>query len=249
MIMTSAPTDRESGLPPPEAPTASDEHPEVAKHPGYGVGELASLLGVDEMVLARWIQDEPLLQRAVGGSEDPQASGEDPQAGGEDPQAGGEDPQAGGEDPLRLSFAAVLEFVTSHAAVLRDEDPRPRVLLVDDDPLLLRMYQRVCEARLSELRLVTTSRSRDAVLLALLHRPRLILLDLHLPDVGGETLCAWLRGYPALREVFVVGFSGEAEHPGLRRMLDEGATAVVDKPRRVDEIVKLLRSDLGGDEG
>ena len=242
MIMTSAPTDRESGLPPPEAPTASDEHPEVAKHPGYGVGELASLLGVDEMVLARWIQDEPLLQRAVGGSEDPQASGEDP-------QAGGEDPQAGGEDPLRLSFAAVLEFVTSHAAVLRDEDPRPRVLLVDDDPLLLRMYQRVCEARLSELRLVTTSRSRDAVLLALLHRPRLILLDLHLPDVGGETLCAWLRGYPALREVFVVGFSGEAEHPGLRRMLDEGATAVVDKPRRGDEIVKLLRSDLGGDEG
>ena len=77
-----------------------------------------------------------------------------------------------------------------------------RVLVVDDDPIMLRSYSRLLKSAAYEVLQATTG--EDGISLAKKEKPDLILLDVVLPDLDGLLVCKRLKEDPELAESFVV---------------------------------------------
>jgi signal transduction histidine kinase/CheY-like chemotaxis protein len=88
------------------------------------------------------------------------------------------------------------------------------ILVVDDDQDFVLFMSRLLENNpVRQYRVFTAHNGREAMTLAEHHRPDLILLDLGLPDIGGEEVIAQLRANEALQadsyEPAIVVVSGQ----------------------------------------
>lgn len=120
--------------------------------------------------------------------------------------------------------------------------PRPPlILIVDDDEYV----HRLVEATVRRLRAETLSArsAAEALAIARLRPPDLVLLDLALPDVDGTMLLAILKELPTTREVPVVVVSGLVGHPATR---SEHVAGFVAKPFRPTALIQVIEAVLGG---
>ena len=67
-----------------------------------------------------------------------------------------------------------------------------------------------------------------------------MLLDLHLPDMGGEAVLQRLRDDPTTASIPVVIVSADATPGQVQRLLSAGAAAYLTKPIDVHELLRLL---------
>ena len=85
---------------------------------------------------------------------------------------------------------------------------------------------------------------RQGVDLARVHRPDLVLLDLHLPDLPGEEVLRQLREDPRTRDIPVLILSADATPGQVGRLLDQGARAYLTKPLDVKQLLERLDERL-----
>jgi diguanylate cyclase (GGDEF)-like protein/PAS domain S-box-containing protein len=122
-----------------------------------------------------------------------------------------------------------------------DTENAPRLLLVDDEPLLLQSLQRLLDGRGYQIETATSG--REAMNHLGQHDFDLLLLDLHLPDVYGFEV---LQHAAALgREVCTIVVSGDSDISAAIRALKEGAYAFVRKPYKPDELLHTVHNALG----
>ena len=110
-----------------------------------------------------------------------------------------------------------------------DPGERHTVLYVEDSESNLRLVERVLDER-GGVRLVTTGRGEEVQDLVRRHRPELVLLDLHLPDLDGEEVLGRLRADPDCAEVPVVVVSADVGSEQIERVLAAGAREYLTKP-------------------
>ena len=72
------------------------------------------------------------------------------------------------------------------------------------------------------------------------HHPDLVLLDLHLPDIPGETVLHRLQANPKTAGIPVVILSADARPGLIQRLLEQGARAFLTKPLDVKELLGLI---------
>ncbi|MGH3205352.1 MAG: ATP-binding protein [Streptosporangiaceae bacterium] len=77
--------------------------------------------------------------------------------------------------------------------------------------------------------------------------PDLILLDMHLPDIGGEEVLRRLRSEPATADIPVAVLSAEVAPTVMRRMRATGVVAYLTKPLDLAELGRLIRSFRAGE--
>ena len=104
-----------------------------------------------------------------------------------------------------------------------------RVLYVEDDELSVRLVAAVLRRR-GDCELFSARTGRAGLRLAGGTRPDLVLLDLDLPDMPGETVLRRLRGAPPGSGVLVVVVSADARAATAARVLAAGASHVLTKP-------------------
>ena len=112
-----------------------------------------------------------------------------------------------------------------------------RVLVVDDEPQIVRALRVNLAARSYEV--VTASTGRQALDAAAREQPDLIVLDLGLPDLDGVEVIRQLRGWSAVPILILSGRLNSAEKI---RALDAGADDYVTKPFNVDELAARVRA-------
>jgi signal transduction histidine kinase/CheY-like chemotaxis protein len=117
------------------------------------------------------------------------------------------------------------------------------LLYVEDEDLNLQLVRRVL-ADYPEYRLITTMQGSLALELAREQKPDLILLDLNLPDVSGETVLAKLKDDPALRDIPVIMVTADVLGHRLERLLGLGAAAYLTKPFKIAEFIRAIRDAL-----
>ena len=119
------------------------------------------------------------------------------------------------------------------------------VLHIEDNPSNLRLVERVLSNRRG-VDLVSSTRGARGLELARQHRPDLILLDLHLPDLPGIEVLARLQADPATSDIPVVVLSADATPGQIDRLLAAGARHYLTKPLDVAELLAVLDGSLAG---
>jgi CheY-like chemotaxis protein len=80
--------------------------------------------------------------------------------------------------------------------------------------------------------------------LAIDHRPDLVLLDLHLPDMTGEEALVRLRATPATRDIPVLAVSAETDPDAIARLHVLGIQGFVHKPLDVEHFLAVIDAAL-----
>ncbi len=90
------------------------------------------------------------------------------------------------------------------------------------------------------VKLVATMQGRLGLELAREHQPQLIVLDLHLPDMGGQEVLRGLRAAAQTAGIPVVVLSADATPGQIARLHAAGADAYLTKPLDVQEFLGIL---------
>jgi CheY-like chemotaxis protein len=117
------------------------------------------------------------------------------------------------------------------------------VLVVDDDPEILNFLVTLLDLEGIESRLAT---SAAAALKALENPvlPRLILLDIAMPDRDGLDLCRELKQTPRIAAIPVFVISARPGRDVVDRALAAGAEQFIRKPFENFELVQRIRDRL-----
>lgn len=127
----------------------------------------------------------------------------------------------------RVDLEAFLQENNIPAAVL---EPRPkRVLIVEDNPAVLRLFQRSLEAD-PLLEVKGTASGYEAGLLTKSFLPDLIVLDIFLEDADGRQVARLIRRDPELRHTRIIAVTGAREASVLEEIRREGFDDLVEKP-------------------
>ncbi|MET7876059.1 response regulator [Micromonospora profundi] len=112
-----------------------------------------------------------------------------------------------------------------------------RILVVDDEPQILRALRINLRARRYDVEVAGTGAA--ALKAAATHPPDLVVLDLGLPDIDGVEVIRGLRGWTA---VPIIVLSGRAGSEDKVAALDAGADDYVTKPFGVEELLARIRA-------
>ena len=100
---------------------------------------------------------------------------------------------------------------------------------MEDDPANLTLARHIL-ARRPGVQLLAATQGQDGIDLALSHRPSLILLDIHLPDMDGHEVYQRLRLRPETAQIPVVIVSASAMPSDIERLLEAGVSGYLTKP-------------------
>ena len=120
--------------------------------------------------------------------------------------------------------------------------PRHKILVVDDDPDLLRAMR--LRLRASNYEIATASDGYAAIAAAQKERPDLILLDLGLPAGDGFIVLDRLQNSDTLSAIPVIVLSARDPQANEERALKAGAAAYFQKPADNDELLNVIRVSL-----
>jgi len=113
------------------------------------------------------------------------------------------------------------------------------VLYIEDDSVNFTLVERILEFR-PALKLMHARCGEIGVELAQAHRPKLILLDLNLPDIHGSEVLRRLQNEPATAKVPVVVLSADATPSQIERLLTAGARNYLTKPFDIDPFLAVV---------
>ncbi|MGO8796253.1 MAG: response regulator [Candidatus Sulfotelmatobacter sp.] len=124
--------------------------------------------------------------------------------------------------------------------------PRAKILVVDDDPDLLRAMR--LRLRANNYDVSTASDGYTAIASAQKERPALIILDLGLPVGDGFVVLDRLQNSDALSSIPVIVLSARDPQMNEERALKAGASAFLQKPADNDELLNVIQVNLGPGE-
>jgi CheY-like chemotaxis protein len=121
--------------------------------------------------------------------------------------------------------------------------PARTILYVEDNLANLDLVETILMGR-PEISLIPALQGRLGLQLAREHRPDLVLLDLHLPDITGEMVLHELRADERTRHVPVLVISADATTRQIERLRVAGARDYLTKPLDVDQFLAAVDAAL-----
>jgi PAS domain S-box-containing protein len=113
------------------------------------------------------------------------------------------------------------------------------LLYIEDNLANLELIETVLDLR-PEVTLFSALQGHLGVRMARKHRPDLILLDLHLPDIPGVEVLRRLRDDPRTRTIPVIVVSADATPSTIQRFKAQGAYGYLTKPIDVDQLLESV---------
>ena len=117
------------------------------------------------------------------------------------------------------------------------KERRRRILVVEDDISLARLYRSALRFAGFDVAIATDGLSGLAQMDA--DAPDLVVLDLHLPILRGESILQEIAATPHLQHIPVVIVTGEDTHTAVAQ-----ATAILRKPCAPDQLLSVVAAHL-----
>jgi two-component system cell cycle response regulator DivK len=117
------------------------------------------------------------------------------------------------------------------------------VLIVEDNELNMKLFNDLLEAH--GYVTVQTRNGMEAIELARLHRPDLILMDIQLPEVSGLQVTQWIKSDEELKHIPVIAITAFAMKGDEEKIRQGGCEAYLSKPISVVKFLETVKSYLG----
>ncbi len=140
--------------------------------------------------------------------------------------------------------APALPTPTADAAPAAAEGPRHELLCIEDNPVNMALMEHIVALR-PQWRLLRAATPTQGLELARTQRPKLILLDIHLPEMDGWAVMRVLREDAATRDIPVVAVSAHAMPADLARGRAAGFDEYLTKPLQLERVLGVLDSHAG----
>lgn len=140
-----------------------------------------------------------------------------------------------GQSPFKLLWSSM------------SNPPAQRILIVEDNDLNMKLFRDLLEAHGYE-----TLHTRDGLRVMDMvreHRPDLILMDIHLPDVSGLEVTRWLKSDPELRVIPVVAVTASAMKGDEEAIRAGGCEDYMTKPISVNLFIETVKRCLAAAQG
>jgi two-component system cell cycle response regulator DivK len=116
------------------------------------------------------------------------------------------------------------------------------ILIVEDNELNMKLFNDLLQA--NGYQTVQTRNGIEAIALARLHNPDLILMDIQLPEVSGLEVTRWLKNDEELRGIPVIAITAFAMKGDEERIREGGCEAYLSKPISVSKFLETVRHFL-----
>jgi DNA-binding NtrC family response regulator len=118
----------------------------------------------------------------------------------------------------------------------------PRILIIDDDPVLLEVLREAIELRLQPSRVEGTTSSADALARLTVDSYDVVLCDWRMPSTNGM---AFLDEIKMVRPgIPVVLMTGDIQESTRSQAVEKGAFAFLRKPFDREEVIRVIRAAL-----
>jgi CheY-like chemotaxis protein len=144
------------------------------------------------------------------------------------------------ESPEKEAAPSDNNLASAHTTV----DNSDAVLCIEDNAANSRLIERILEQR-RKIKLHFAKQGGEGLTHAQKHNPKLILLDLNLPDMHGSEVLRRLREDQRTRNLPVVVISADATGTQIEKLLSAGARNYLTKPIDVPRFLHTVDEILG----
>ena len=127
--------------------------------------------------------------------------------------------------------------------------PLRRILVVDDDPDVLKFFNIAFQSAFDDALVSTASDGLAALELAKAQYPQLLVVDLNMPRLDGLSLISIIREVPDLADTAIMVVSGALDQKRQERLAELGVQTVLQKPVSVrvltTEARRLMKARIG----
>ena len=118
-----------------------------------------------------------------------------------------------------------------------------KILLVDDDPgahlIIVPVLSKVGYV------VVSAKNGEQALHLALIERPDLIILDVIMPGIKGRDLCKKIKAYDVLKNIPVIFLTAKDSEDDVKAEMEAGAITHLTKPVNPADLLKTIDGIIG----
>ena len=134
------------------------------------------------------------------------------------------------------------ELQADYPTLILNKDQKPKILVVDDQPINIKLLQRKLERQGMEV--AVAYNGQECLDLVVKEKPDLILLDIMMPEMDGIETCQHLKSDPETKTVPIIFITAKSSKEGKLEGLDAGAVDYITKPIDLDETLARVRTQL-----
>jgi DNA-binding response OmpR family regulator len=113
-----------------------------------------------------------------------------------------------------------------------------RILVCDDDPVILRLLQ--VNLELEGYDVITGRNGEEAVTLAEETTPDLVILDIMMPRLDGYQACKQIKNNNSTKDTPVIFLSAKAQQSDIDKGKEFGVSAYLTKPFDPNELLSIV---------
>jgi len=124
------------------------------------------------------------------------------------------------------------------------EEGRKRILVVDDDPIIVETIVQALEEDEHDYEVISASDGFEAGLQVNHFRPQLLSLDIMMPDIKGYDVCKKIKSREETKDTKIIVLSAYLDEEKFKTMKEYGADVCFSKPLPLpqlkEEVARLL---------
>jgi chemotaxis family two-component system response regulator PixG len=125
---------------------------------------------------------------------------------------------------------------------LESTQTQPLIACIEDSPVLAHTLKKILMPAGYQVLIIPEPMRGFSQLLE--HKPELILLDLHLPNADGYSICKFLRETPLFKKTPIIILTARNTQLDRFRAIQSGATEFLGKPPQPQELLQMVQKYL-----
>ena len=121
-----------------------------------------------------------------------------------------------------------------------------KILVVEDEEDILKLLLSIFDG-FGDYRILSARNGEEALRLARVDNPDIILLDIQLPRLNGYEVCKSIKSDPTMSHIKIIVLSGMTQNSDRQKAQEAGADGYIAKPyssiELLEKVKELLRSD------